>query len=186
MANKDAPFGFRSVGNLGGGVANGGVTDYSIATGATGNIFSGDPVKMLNTGTILVAGAATTLLGIFRGCKFTDSSGDVVFSSHFPTTTVSSDIVAFVEDDPKTLFEVQCTGSLAQTAVGNNVELAYTSGSTKTGMSAAEISSTTAATTAQFRIVGFSTDPSNSTTGSANINAIVYINEHFYTTVTGV
>ena len=118
MANKDAPFGFRSVGKLGGGVANGGVTEYSITTGATGDIFSGDPVKMLNTGTILVAGAATTLLGIFRGCKFTNSSGDVVFSSHFPTTTVSSDIVAFVEDDPKTLFEVQCTGSLAQTAVG--------------------------------------------------------------------
>jgi hypothetical protein len=64
--------------------------------------------------------------------------------------------------------------------------LAYTAGSTKTGMSAAEISSTTAATTAQFRIVGFSTDPDNSTTGSANVNAIVYINEHFYTTVTGV
>ena len=186
MANKDAPFGFRSVGKLGGGVANGGVTEYSIATGATGDIFSGDPVKMLNTGTILVAGAATTLLGIFRGCRYTDSSGDVVFSSYFPTTTASSDIVAFVDDDPKTLFEVQCTGSLAQTAVGNNVELAYTAGSTQTGMSAAEISSTTAATTAQFRIVGFSTDPSNSTTGSANINAIVYINEHFYTTVTGV
>ena len=174
MANKDAPFGFRSVGKKGGGVANGGVTEYEIATGATGNIFSGDPVKMLNTGTILVAGAATTLLGIFRGCKFTNSSGDVVFSSYFPTTTASDDIVAFVDDDPDSLFEVQCTGSLAQTAVGNNVELAYTSGSTKT------------ATTAQFRIVGFSTDPSNSTTGSANVNAIVYINEHFYTTVTGV
>ena len=86
----------------------------------------------------------TTLLGIFRGCKFTNSSGEVVFSSYFPTATVSSDIVAFVEDDPDTLFEVQCTGSLAQTAVGNNVELAYTAGSTKTGMSAAEISSTTA------------------------------------------
>jgi hypothetical protein len=103
MANKDAPFGFRSVGKKGGGVANGGVTEYSIASGATGDIFSGDPVKMLNTGTILVAGAATTLLGIFRGCKFTNSSGEVIFSSHFPTTTVSSDIVAFVEDDPDTL-----------------------------------------------------------------------------------
>ena len=186
MANKDAPFGFRSVGKKGGAPHNNGTTEYEIASGATGNIFSGDPVKMLNTGTILVAGAATTLLGIFRGCKFTNSSGEVVFSSYFPTATVSSDIVAFVEDDPDTLFEVQCTGSLAQTAVGNNVELAYTAGSTKTGMSAAEISSTTAATTAQFRIVGFSTDPDNSTTGSANVNAIVYINEHFYTTVTGV
>ena len=47
MANKDAPFGFRSVGKKGGGVANGGVTEYEIASGATGNIFSGDPVKMV-------------------------------------------------------------------------------------------------------------------------------------------
>ena len=186
MANKDAPFGFRAVGKVGSSVANGGTTEYSIATGATGDIFSGDPVKMLNTGTILVAGAATTLLGIFRGCKFTDSAGDTIFSSYFPTTTASDDIVAFVDDDPNTLFEVQCAGSLAQTAVGNNAELSYTAGSTKTGMSAAELSATTAATTAQFRIVGFSSDPANNTLGSANVNAIVYINEHFYTTVTGV
>ena len=186
MANKDAPFGFRAVGKLGGAALNGGNTEYEIASGATGNIFSGDPVKMLNTGTILVAGAATTLLGIFRGCKFTNSSGEVVFSSFYPTATVSSDIVAFVDDDPDTLFEVQCAGSLAQTDVGLNAELSYNAGSTKTGMSAAELSATTAATTAQFRIVGFSTDPSNSTTGSANVNAIVYINEHLYTQATGV
>ena len=114
MANKDAPFGFRSVGKKGGGVANGGVTEYSIASGATGDIFSGDPVKMLNTGTILVAGAATTLLGIFRGCKFTNSSGEVIFSSHFSTTTASSDIVAFVEDDPDTLFEIFALGVVSE------------------------------------------------------------------------
>ena len=49
MANKDAPFGFRAVGKLGGAALNGGNTEYEIASGATGNIFSGDPVKMLNT-----------------------------------------------------------------------------------------------------------------------------------------
>ena len=100
MANKDAPFGFRSVGKKGGSVANGGVTEYEIASGATGNIFSGDPVKMLNTGTILVAGAATTLLGIFRGCKYTDSNGDVKFSSYYPTATTSSDIVCLLYTSP--------------------------------------------------------------------------------------
>ena len=41
MANKDAPFGARVVGKLGSGVANGGTTEYEIASGASGNIFSG-------------------------------------------------------------------------------------------------------------------------------------------------
>ena len=141
---------------------------------------------MLNTGTILVAGAGDEPLGIFRGCKFTNSSGDVVFSSHFPDGTVSTDIVAFVEDDPNAVFEIQSAGSPAQTDVGLNADISYTAGSTKTGMSAMELSGTTAATTATFRIMGFSSDPDNSTTGSANVNVIVKFNEHFYVDPTGV
>ena len=39
MANKNAPFGARLVGKLGSGVANGGTTEYEIASGASGNIF---------------------------------------------------------------------------------------------------------------------------------------------------
>ena len=186
MANKDAPFGARLVGKLGSGVANGGMTEYEIATGASGNIFSGDLVKMLNTGTILVAAAGDEALGIFRGCKYTNSSGDVVFSSYFPDGTASTDIVAFVEDDPNAVFEIQSAGSPAQTDVGLNADISYTSGSTKTGMSAVELSGTTAATTATFRIMGFSSDPNNSTTGSANVNVIVEFNEHFYVDPTGV
>jgi hypothetical protein len=53
-------------------------------------------------------------------------------------------------------------------------------------MSAVELSGTTAATTATFRIMGFSSDPDNSTTGSANVNVIVKFNEHFYVDPTGV
>ena len=179
MANKDAPFGARLVGKLGSGVANGGMTEYKIASAASGNIFSGDLVKMLNTGTILS-------VGIFRGCQFTNSSGDVVFSSFFPTGTVSTDIVAFVQDDPNAVFEIQSAGSPAQTDVGLNADISYTAGSTKTGMSAVELSGTTAATTATFRIMGFSSDPDNTTTGSANVNVIVKFNEHFYVDPTGV
>jgi len=186
MANKNAPFGARLVGKLGSGIANGGMTEYKIASGASGNIFSGDIVKMLNTGTILVAGAGDEPLGIFRGCSFTNSSGDTIFSSHFPDGTVSADIVAFVEDDPNAVFEIQSAGSPAQTDVGLNADISYTAGSTKTGMSAVELSGTTAATTATFRIMGFSSDPDNSTTGSANVNVIVKFNEHFYVDPTGV
>ena len=52
MANKDAPFGFKLVGRLGSSVQNNGTTEYEIASGATGSIFSGDPVRMTAAGTI--------------------------------------------------------------------------------------------------------------------------------------
>ena len=193
MANKDAPFGLKPVGELGSGYNSAGTTEYKIASGASGNIFSGDLVKMTNTGTILVAGATDNpVLGVFRGCQYTDSNGDVIFSPYWPSGTVTSDAVAFVVDDPNALFEVQsaATGSVVQTVVGNNADTVYTSGSTKTGISAVEISGTTAATSAQLRIVGFSGDPDNNTLGtgsqSANVNMIVKINEHFYAQTVGV
>jgi hypothetical protein len=192
MANKDAPFGLKPVSKLGSGYNSAGTTEYKIASGASGNIFSGDLVKMANTGTILVAAAGDQALGVFRGCQYTDSNGDVIFSPYWPSGTVTSDAVAFVVDDPNALFEVQsaATGSVVQTVVGNNADIVYTTGSTKTGISAVEISGTTAATSAQLRIVGFSGDPDNNTLGtgsqSANVNMIVKINEHFYAQTVGV
>ena len=192
MSNQNAPFGLKPSSKLGSNYNNEGVTEYKIASGASGNIFSGDLVKMANTGTILVAAAGDQALGVFRGCQFTDSSGDVIFSPYWPNGTVTSDAVAFVVDDPNALFEVQsaATGSVVQTVVGNNADIVYTSGSTITGISAVEISGTTAATSAQLRIVGVSTDPENSTLGtgsaSTNVNLIVKINEHFYAQTTGV
>jgi len=192
MANQDAAFGLKPNSKLGSNVNSEGTTEYSIASGASGNIFSGDPVKMANTGTILVAAAGDQLLGVFRGCRYTNSSGEVIYSSYWPDGTVSSDAVAFVVDDPNALFEVQsaATGSVVQTVVGNNADIVYASGSTSDGQSAVEISGTTAATSAQLRIVGFSGDPENNTLGtgsqSANVNMIVKINEHFYAQTTGV
>jgi hypothetical protein len=147
---------------------------------------------MANTGTILVAAAGDQLLGVFRGCRYTNASGEVIYSAYWPDGTVSSDAVAFVVDDPNALFEVQsaATGSVVQTVVGNNADIVYTSGSTSDGQSGVEISGTTAATSAQLRIVGFSGDPENNTLGtgsqSANVNMIVKINEHFYAQTTGV
>jgi hypothetical protein len=192
MSNQNAPFGLKPSSKLGSNYNNEGVTEYKIASGASGNIFSGDLVKMANTGTILVAAAGDQALGVFRGCQYTDSSGDVIYSPYWPNGTVTSDAVAFVVDDPNALFEVQsaATGSVVQTVVGNNADIVYTAGSTITGISAVEISGTTAATSAQLRIVGVSTDPENSTLGtgsaSANVNLIVKINEHFYAQTTGV
>ena len=192
MANTNAKFGLRPIGKLGSGVNSTGTTEYRILSGTTGSIFTGDPVVMKATGGIAVAAAGDLLLGVFQGCQYTDSAGEVQFSPYFPDGTVTSDAVAFVVDDPNALFEVEsaATGSVVQTVVGNNADIVYASGSTTDGQSGVTISGTTAATSAQLRIVGISNDPENNTLGtgsqSANVNLIVKINEHFYAQVTGV
>jgi hypothetical protein len=84
------------------------------------------------------------------------------------------------------LFKVQSAGTVATTNIGNNADLSYVTGNTKSGNSAAELSGTMAATGAQFRIIRVSNDPENNTTGSANANVIVRVDEHFYGSETGV
>lgn len=193
MANKDAPFGLKPVGSVGSAIQNGGQTQYSIASGATTAIYMGDPVKMLNTGTITAAAAGNTILGVFNGCFYTDpTSSKPTFSNRYPGSISASDIVASVIDDPDAIFEVQsaATSGVQQTVVGNNADIVYTAGNNQSGVSKVEISGTTAATSAQLRIVGVSSDPSNNTLGtgsdSANVNLLVKINEHFYATTVGV
>jgi hypothetical protein len=192
MANTNAKFGLRPIGKLGSNANSTGTTEYDILTGTTGSIFTGDPVKMVNTGGIAVAAAGDQLLGVFQGCRYTDSSGDVIYSPYWPTTTASDDAVGFIVDDPDTLFEVQsaATGSVTQTVVGLNADIVYTAGSTTTGRSNVDLSGTMATGTAQCRIIGFSNDPENNALGTGSlstyVNMIVKINEHFYAQTTGV
>ena len=138
MANTNAPFGLKPIGKLGSGYNSTGTTEYDILTGTTGTIYTGDPVKMVNTGGIAVAAAGDLLLGVFQGCHFTNSSGEKVYSPVWTTLTASSDAKALVVDDPDVLFEVQsaATGSLTQTEVGLNGDIVYAAGSSTTGMSA--------------------------------------------------
>ena len=192
MANVNAPFGLKPIGKLGSAVNSTGTTEYDILTGTTGTIYTGDPVKMVNTGGIAVAAAGDLLLGVFQGCQFTDSSGDKIFSPVWTTLTATSDCKAAVIDDPDVLFEVQsaATGSLTQTEIGLNGDIVYAAGSAITGMSGVKISGTMATGTAQLRIMGYSNDPSNNALGtgslSTNANMIVRIDEHFNRTAAGV
>ena len=192
MANINAPFGLKPIGKIGSATNSTGNTEYEILSGTTGSIYTGDPVKMVNTGGIAVAAAGDLLLGVFQGCSFTNSSGEKIFSPVWTGGTVTSDCKAMVVDDPDVLFEVQsaATGSVVQTVVGNNCDIVYATGSTQSGVSGVKASGTTATGTAQLRIMGISNDPSNNALGtgtlSTNVNFIVRIDEHFNRTAAGV
>lgn len=189
MANQDAAFGLKPVRHLG-GVANFTTNEYVIASGATGPIYYGSPVIMDGSGggDILVAATgATDIVGVFGGCSYTDpTTGKPTWSNYYPGSIAASDIVAQIYDDPKIVFEIQSAGTATQADVGANADMTtIDSGSSTTGKSSAEISGTTAAATAQLRIIGLSKDPDNSDTSAANGNVYVLINEHAYTQTTG-
>ncbi len=193
MANKDAPFGLRPVGELGSNIQNAGTTQYRIASGYGTAIYKGDLVILVNaTGTLNVAGNGDTdLVGVFNGCFYNDpTTQKPTWKNYYPGSISPSvgNIDAFVYDDPNKLFEIQAEGSLTYAAtVGKNVDIVYTAGATINGQSKVEIKDEEPiAATRQLRVIGPSRDPANSDLASANSNWVVRINESVYQRAAGV
>ena len=156
------------------------------------DIFYGDFVKLVNTGTIEKdTGTATaTPVGIFMGCFYTDpSTSQPTFNQMWPTGTVADDAMAYVLDDPDAVFRMQGNGALAQTTLGNNIAIVQTSGSTTIGRSKNSVNASTAATTntLPLRILEFMDGP-DSTVGDAYTDVLLTYNEgmHQYRNATGV
>lgn len=192
MANINSQFGFRPVKKVGAGYNASGSNEYVIASNETNAIYQGDPVVLNANGSISVGSTAgAELIGIFNGCFYTDpTTQKPTYKNYYPGAIVADDIVAYVFDDPSTLFEVKVDDTNGgQAQVGSNANIAtYSAGSTKTGISAVSIDGSSFATSAaaNFRVVGLSTDPDNSDYTAANASIIVKINLHSLSDTTGV
>ena len=182
MANKDAPFGLKPIGKVGQNRDAQGLSEYSIAASADA-IYQWDPVEMAATGTITVAAAGDVLLGSLNGVFYTDAStSKPTWANHLAASNTATDIVGFVADDPYERFEIQSnnSGASAQTDVGNVADIAYTAGSSPNYVSKVELDDGDLATSdGQLKVIGVSKDPDNDDLGSANVNWVVTINEHF-------
>ena len=188
MANQDAAFGLKAIGKVGQNRDNQGLSEYSIAASATA-IYQGDPVEMLATGTIGVAAAGDTLLlGPLTGVFYTDAStSKPTWANHLNASNTATDIVGFVSDDPYERFEIQSDGATAAADVGMNADIVYAAGSSPDYVSKVELDhSDLKSATAQLRVLAISNDPSNNTAGSANVNLVVMINEHFLKGTVGI
>ena len=168
-----APYGLKPVNLIGGQVYAGSTRLLKIASAYAANIFYGDVVKLVSSGTIEKDTGTTTgtPVGVFLGCTFTNpSTKQPTWSQYWPTGTVASDAQAYVVDDPDVLFKVAAVSSgttiafYAQTVIGNNVSLVQNSGSTTTGDSAVAIDGSAVATTVSLpiRIIGGVPDTANS------------------------
>ena len=187
MANKDSAFGLRPIGKVGQNRDNQGLSEYDIAASATA-IFQNDPVEMAATGTITVAAATDTLLGSLTGVFFTDAStSKPTFANHLEASNTATDIKGFVADDPYERFEIQSDDATAAADVGLNADIVYASGASPNFVSKVELDHSDLKTaTAQLRVLAISKDIENNEAGSANVNLVVMINEHFLKGTTGI
>ena len=192
MSSTATPMGAEPIGTLSAsGSFTGKVRHLSIASNYGTAIFYGDFVKTVAAGTVEKDTGTTSLTptGVFMGCSYTDPTKQPTYSQFYPASTVASDIKAYVLDDPDVLMKMQGDASLAQTAIGNNVSIVQTAGSTSIGRSKNAVdSSTIVATTATLplRIIDFVDGP-DSSVGDAFTDVIVKFNAgHQYNNTTGV
>lgn len=185
MANTSKIRGFIPVKSV--GEYEGNTNIYSTGTGDSAILCVGDPVKL--TGTADGAGIAevakatqgASVLGVVVGivpAKMDPVTGKMSAGSISLDTpqyrVASTATYVLVNDSPDTIYEVQAvTGSnsdssFAATSVGLNADLATVAGSTTTGVSAAALDMSTAASTAtlQFKILGTVQRVDNESTGN--------------------
>lgn len=154
MANTDAPFGLRPMRHRNGAPYNGAANAYYIANDDSA-LFIGDPVVKTgesNTAGVTAPGAGSfpagtlpevtkatagdgnAITGVIVGFAADPSNLDKAYNP------ASNERVAFVCDDPDVVFEIQADGAIAAAQVGLNAVLIYTNGgSTTTGLSGAEL-----------------------------------------------
>jgi hypothetical protein len=172
MANTAAPNGFTHR------AGTGSAPTYEIVPRVvaynTAAIFFGDPVATISDGSI--AGASTSALpgsvplaGIFAGCDYISvAQKRRVWSNYWPGSDVASGVLvnAKVVNDPNAQWLAQTGNStsvgLVQANIGSNVQFAYGTGTTASGISGAyvDIGVTPAVTaTLPFRAVALVTTP---------------------------
>jgi hypothetical protein len=186
MANRDAAFGLKPVKMIGGSPYSGGVSRYRIAANYGTSIFQGDMVMQVTGGTVEIHadGGTVPIVGVFNGCQYTDpTTGEQVYSNYYPASTNTSDIIAFIIDDPNVVFEVQADSAFPVADLFGNFDIVYTSaGSTKTGISGAElkVADGGTGTTLSVKAIDISEDPDNDDVASANTNVYVVIQNHIF------
>ena len=200
MASTAAPYGLKPVNLIGGQPYAGSTRQIKIASGYGTNIFNGSVVSIVTAGTLEIVttvGSNSSVfpagtVGVFVGCSYTDpNSKQKVFAQYWPASTVASDAVGYVVDDPDVVFQIQADASIAQAGLGANAPLAAvqstSTGSTVTGNSTTALDATVATTTQAFRIVDFVDSP-NSSVGDAFTDVLVKFNvaQHSYTNATGI
>ena len=200
MATTATPYGLKPLNEIGGLPYAGSTRKLPITSGYGTNLFYGAVVAIAANGTIELVttnGDNSTpfpagTIGVFMGCSYTDATLGFVNRQYWPASTVADDALAFIVDDPNTLFQAPAAGSITQADLGQNAHFdavqSTSTGSTTTGNSNTALDATTNTTAGwALRIVDF-VDAPGSAVGDAYTDVIVKFNPgaHSYTNQTGI
>jgi hypothetical protein len=185
MANVIEKYGLRPVRQLNGSPFINAQNRYRIAANYGTAIYQGDLVIPVSSGNIERATANTSnaVVGVFNGCFYTDpTTQKPTFSNFYPGTVNASDIIAMVVDGPDTVYEIKSNASFAVADLFQNYSITNVTGSTKTGISYAQLDVATSGTTGTFAVqaIDITQDPFNSDLTVSNVGVLVRINNHFY------
>ena len=176
MANQDAAFGFRPTRSLVGGQIR--TEEYAIAANYNTAIYTGQVVEAVAAGGIEAAAAGDTqVAGVFGGVFYTDpTTSKPTWKAYYPASTAAADIVASVYADPYIVYEAQHDGTGTAAMNNSGMDFVGVAGSTTTGQSTSELDTSDSGTGGNFKQIGISTDPENSDTATANVNAYCVAN----------
>ena len=191
MANVAEKYGLRPVRKLDGSPFINAQNRYRIASGYATAIFQGDLVKPVTGGGIERAVAATSdrVIGVFNGVFYTDpTTQKPTFKNYYPGGVAASDIIANVIDDPSVVYSIDSDGAFAVADIFKNFAITTATGSTLIGISEVQMDFSVSGLTTSgtvLQAIDVSQDTQNDTVGSANVDVLVRINNHFYSQGTG-
>jgi len=185
MANVTERFGLRPSRQLNGSPFINAQNRYRVAADNSTNVFQGDVVKPLASGTIgrAVANTSTPVVGVFNGCFYTDpTTQKPTFKNFLPSSINASDLVAFVIDAPDTVFEVNANAVFGVADIFKNFSINNVTGNTATGISLVQLDVANSGTDSTFLVqaIDISGDVFNSDVTVSNANILVRINNHAY------
>ena len=185
MANVTERFGLRPSRQLNGSPFINAQNRYRVAADNSTNVFQGDVVKPLASGTIgrAIANTSTPAVGVFNGCFYTDpTTQKPTFKNFLPSSINASDLVAFVIDAPDTVFEVNANGVFGVADIFKNFSINNVTGNTTTGISLVQLDVANSGTDSTFLVqaIDISGDVLNSDVTVSNANILVRINNHAY------
>lgn len=190
----NAPYGLKPLNLYGGTPFAGATRQYRIASAYDTSIFYGDPIELVDSGTIIKSAITTAretvtvsqIIGVFLGCSYVNAQGQTIFAQYFPANTTAPTgtyITAYVCNDPDTLFKaVIATGATPNdvtsgllpssttqyTVIGTNVALVQNSGLTTTGNSRVAVASSAVTGTLPMNVVGV-VEETSYVNGSGNV-----------------
>lgn len=180
----NAPLGLVAVSTYGSAPWSGAFWTYQITPAYATNLFQGDLVTMANGLITRYEAGTPNPVGIFLGCRYTDTNGFVQFSKIWPASTAvfpGTTAVANVITDANTIFSIQTNATVIPTttnAVNKNADVSFTTaGNVRTGQSGMTLDTNTFATTATLplHILGFDPIPGN-VSGTTYANLLVKLN----------